>query len=86
MYIIRSGYILSYIITVIHAQTPPLEESGSCINVLDCMDTPEPGINYGDCCGDPARVSFAQESPLACFNCPSGMPNFCIVSVSLASY
>ena len=69
---------MSYIITVIHAQPPALDDAGSCTDQPNCgaslvADT------YGNCCGDPARMSFLRTNPLMCFDCPTGMLNFYIV-------
>ena len=63
------------ITTVIRAQlAPELDDNGTCHDQLNCMGSDVTGImNYGECCGDPARISFMRDSDTNCFNCSSGV-------------
>ena len=69
---------------MIHAQPPALDDAGSCTDQSGCGAPLAPGDTYGNCCGDPARMSFLRSMPFDCFECPSGMLNFYIAT--LVSY
>ena len=61
------------IATLIQAQTSPaLDDAGTCHDQLTCAGAGEPNLNYGECCGDPARISFLRNMPFNCFDCPPG--------------
>ena len=62
------------ITTVIRAQPAALDDAGNCLDQFACAGIIQLGsVNYGECCGDPARISFLRDNPLSCFDCPSGV-------------